>query len=520
MWQEILQIFKSGFYQYGAECISYFVVAMCFRMFYIHGTQRQRFRLIGNACLIMGIGSALFFVLPVLKIMNPQFEISNKGYLFLGTLIGCISISFLWASLFVQELGNKQLKFLLIALSLVLISIFVPVVLYTKFSFTYLLLGVSWLIVAISFHRLPTVGKTSFFWIIGDCLLLLSAFYFARQFHWLPEYGLISIVLFLCLSIVVVMAQIKFMQHSSVILEEQLEFEKKRRTMFWDIAPFPILVSKLLDDSVLYINSVARDMLKLSNDDITKFRLKDYFSDLEKRNELVEKVRQNRIVDSFEVEMCSPRMGEKMWLDLSARVVELDGELALYINLHNMTEQKETEERLFKQASTDTLTGLYNRRQFEAMVAQAVASSKRNQTPYCVMMSDIDHFKSVNDTYGHEAGDIVLKEVANLMKTTFRSSDIIGRFGGEEFVIFFNNTDLEGAKIAAEKFRQAVEQAYIEAEGQHIPVTISLGITNTQNDDLLRLVKEADLALYYSKEHGRNQVSVYTPQLEQSKVEQ
>ena len=315
------------------------------------------------------------------------------------------------------------------------------------------------------------------------------------------------------------MAQLRFMQASCANLSDQLDFEKKRRTLFWDIAPFPILVSKLLDDTVLYINPVARDVLKISPEDIASFRLTDYFSDSNKRNELVEKVRTSHILDSFEVEMRSPRSGEKLWLDLSARVVELDGELALYINLHNVTEQKETEEKLFKQASTDTLTGLYNRRQFEAMVDQAIASAKRYQTPYCVMMSDIDHFKAVNDTYGHEAGDVVLKEVAHLMQTTFRTSDIIGRFGGEEFIVFFTNTDINGAKVAAEHFRQAVEQAHIEAEGKHIPITISLGLTDTQNHDLLRLTKEADLALYYSKEHGRNQVSVYTPELDNQENE-
>ncbi len=519
MWQEILQAFKSGLYNYGAECIAYLIVAMSFRMFYIQGTQRQRFRLIGKACFVLGIGSFLFVFLPMLKIMNPQFEISNKGYLILGTITTCIATSYLWLSLFVQEFAKKQLKLLLIVVSLLQIVVLGSLVLYTKFSFMYLLLGMSWLTVAICFHRLPTIGKTSFFWLIGDCLILLSAFYFARQFDLLPEFGAISIALFLCLSMVVVMAQIKFMQRTSSVLEEQLEFEKKRRTMFWDIAPFPILVSKLLDDSVMYMNSVARDMLKLAKGDITNFRLKDCFSNLEKRDELVQKVRQNRIVDTFEVEMRSPKSGEKLWLDLSARVIELDGELALYLNLHDMTEQKETEEKLFKQASTDALTGLYNRRQFEAMVDQAIASAKRYKTPYCVMMSDIDHFKMVNDTYGHEAGDIVLKEVANLMKEKFRTSDIIGRFGGEEFIVFFTNTDMEGAKIAAEHFRQAVEQAHIEAEGKHIPVTISLGITNTQNDDLLRLVKEADLALYYSKEHGRNQVNFYSSELEQTKAE-
>jgi diguanylate cyclase (GGDEF)-like protein/PAS domain S-box-containing protein len=519
MWQQLLQFWSDGFARYGVEAIGYLIVGICFGMFYIHGTQRTRFRLIGRGCRILGFGSLLFIVLPSLKLLNPQFEITQMGYRLLGAWLGAIASSYLWTSLFVLELGQKQLKFLLLGFMVVQIIIATILTLFTEFNFMYLMFAIVWFIVAISFYRLPSVGKTALFANVADCLLGLGIFYLIRLFGWFPKVVMLPSILFGVLAFIVVMAQIRFMQVNTTLMEEQLEFEKKRRTLFWDIAPFPILVSKLLDDTVLYINPVAREALKLSAQDMGQFRLTDYFARPEKRNDLVALVRQNRIVDTFEVEMRSPRSGEKMWLDLSARVVELDGELALYVNLHDMTEQKETEEKLFKQASTDTLTGLYNRRQFEAMVNQSIASAKRYQTPYCVMMCDIDHFKTVNDTYGHEAGDIVLKEVAQLMKNTFRTSDIVGRFGGEEFVVFFTNTDMEGAKIAAEHFRQAVEQAHIEAEGKHIPVTISLGITNTQNDDLLRLVKEADLALYYSKEHGRNQVNFYSPELEQTKAQ-
>ncbi|MBE6446680.1 MAG: sensor domain-containing diguanylate cyclase [Alphaproteobacteria bacterium] len=519
MWQQLLQLWQEGFTRYGTDAIGYLVVGICFGMFYVQGTQRTRFRLIGRGCRILGFGSLLFVILPSLKLLNPQFEVTQTGYRLLGAWLGAIASSYLWTSLFVLELGKKQLKALLLALMVIQITVLTVLTLFTEFNFLYLLFAVVWFVVAISFYRLPTVGKTALFANVADCLLGLGIFYLIRLWGLFPKVPALPSILFGVLAFIVVMAQIRFMQVNTTLMEEQLEFEKKRRTLFWDIAPFPILVSKLLDDSVLYINPIARETLKLSGQDIGKFRLTDYFARPEKRNDLVALVRQNRIVDSFEVEMRSPRSGEKMWLDLSARVVELDGELALYVNLHDMTEQKETEEKLFKQASTDTLTGLYNRRQFEAMVAQSIASAKRYQTPYCVMMCDIDHFKMVNDTYGHEAGDIVLKGVADLMRSSFRASDIVGRYGGEEFVVFLTNTDVAGAQVAAEKFRLLVEQAHIEAEGKHIPVTISLGITNTQNNDLLRLVKEADLALYYSKEHGRNQVSVYHPQMEQERDE-
>ena len=515
MWQQILDIWKSQFLHYGSESIGYLIVGICFSLFYARGTQQRRFRLIGLGCRLLGYGGLFMIIVPALKVMNPQFALSDEWYRLFQTGIISVATAFWWASLLVQKLGPKQTQLFFVVIAGIQSLIFMLLV--HEFSYwnaPLYFLACALLIMGIQFHWLQSVGKTSLFNVIGDCLFILGVVNFARLWHFFPTAGILPTLLFGILSVVIILAQLKFMQVNCSNLDEQLDFEKKRRTLFWDIAPFPILVSKLLDDSVLYINPVARDVLKISPEDTATFRLTDYFADPQKRNELVEMVRTNRILDSFEVKMRSPRSGEKLWLDLSARVVELDGELALYINLHNVTEQKETEEKLFKQASTDTLTGLYNRRQFEAMVNQAIASAKRYQTPYCVMMSDIDHFKSVNDTYGHEAGDVVLKEVAQLMQKTFRTSDIIGRFGGEEFIVFFTNTDMEGAKIAAEHFRQVVEQAHIEAEGKHIPITISLGLTDSQSDDLLRLTKEADLALYYSKEHGRNQVCVYTPALE------
>ncbi len=514
MWQQILDIWKSQFLHYGTESIGYLVAGICFSLFYARGTQQRRFHLLGRGCRLLAYGGFIMIILPALKLMNPQFEIPEKNYHILISLVISVATAFLWSSLFVQNLSKKHVWGLVIGLSFIQSLVFIPLAyLFPNLNLEYYLLAFAWLIMGIQFHSLQTAGKASLFNMVGDCLILLCLLYLLRLWHLIPVSGMLPTILFGLLSVAIILAQLRFMQVNCANLDEQLDFEKKRRTLFWDIAPFPILVSKLLDDTILYINPVARDVLKISPEDISSFRLTDYFADSGKRNELVEKVRASHILDSFEVEMRSPRSGENLWLDLSARVVELDGELALYINLHNVTEQKQTEEKLFQQASTDTLTGLYNRRQFETMVGQAIASAKRYQTPYCVMMSDIDHFKAVNDTYGHESGDIVLKEVANLMKKTFRSSDIIGRFGGEEFIVFFTNTNIDGAKVAAENFRQAVEQTPIIAEGRPIQVTISLGLTDSQNHDLMLLTKEADVALYYSKEHGRNQLTVYTSEL-------
>ena len=131
-----------------------------------------------------------------------------------------------------------------------------------------------------------------------------------------------------------------------------------------------------------------------------------------------------------------------------------------------------------------------------------------------MMMLDIDHFKRVNDTFGHDMGDVVLQRVADVLKKTHRDSDVIARYGGEEFIVFLSNTDVEGAKIAAERIRSAVEKAVIMAGDTQVPVTISLGITNTQNGDIAAMTKQADIALYHSKENGRNQATVYTEEMQ------
>jgi diguanylate cyclase (GGDEF)-like protein len=129
-----------------------------------------------------------------------------------------------------------------------------------------------------------------------------------------------------------------------------------------------------------------------------------------------------------------------------------------------------------------------------------------------VIMGDIDHFKKINDKYGHPAGDYVIKTVAQTLNKSFRKTDIICRYGGEEFLIILPASDLPGAKIAAEKARTAIENTKFEFGGTIIPVTMSLGVAQLQVgiESSKETIARADAALYHSKQNGRNQVSTHT----------
>ncbi len=165
-------------------------------------------------------------------------------------------------------------------------------------------------------------------------------------------------------------------------------------------------------------------------------------------------------------------------------------------------------------AKTDFLTGINNRGCFDDLAHKAVSLAKRNELPIVIAMLDIDLFKSVNDNYGHDAGDKVLIKFAEIMSECFRDYDIIGRVGGEEFSVCMPNTSAENATIACDRFRLMLENTEIllaDNQIESISVTVSIGLSLGQGaeislDDLL---KKADISLYQAKENGRNQIKLY-----------
>ena len=170
---------------------------------------------------------------------------------------------------------------------------------------------------------------------------------------------------------------------------------------------------------------------------------------------------------------------------------------------------------VLEHATLDALTGYNNRHQFEKRLKETTAHAKRQNQPLCCIMSDIDFFKKVNDTYGHAVGDCVLKNVAKTIKKELRESDIASRYGGEEFVFLLPQTKLDEAIIVANRLKEAVENKKINIEEykikdiKEISVTVSIGVSEYKNEkDHEMLYKKADNALYQAKETGRNKVII------------
>ncbi len=160
-------------------------------------------------------------------------------------------------------------------------------------------------------------------------------------------------------------------------------------------------------------------------------------------------------------------------------------------------------------AITDSLTGLFNRRHFFDQAEREFQRARRYRRPLCAIMLDIDHFKRVNDTYGHAAGDQVLQALAARCRENLRDMDLLGRYGGEEFVALLPENDLPGTRDAAERLRQHVAEMPIDTSRGPVAVTVSLGVAVcTENcAELAALIAQADQALYVAKSAGRNQVS-------------
>jgi two-component system cell cycle response regulator len=171
--------------------------------------------------------------------------------------------------------------------------------------------------------------------------------------------------------------------------------------------------------------------------------------------------------------------------------------------------------QMYESAVRDVLTRLFNRRHFAQQLVVEHAFSLRHKTPLTVILLDIDHFKRVNDTFGHPAGDFVLREVARRVVSAVRAEDLVARYGGEELVILCRQTSAAEADVLAERLRGAVGgEPVIWAGATSIPVTASLGVATMPADGITgeeELVKAADQALYQAKHTGRNRVTAWRP---------
>lgn len=408
---------------------------------------------------------------------------------------------------------------------------------------TFILIGTGYLVSTSPecqkyFDILPTVYIASAFFIVGFSLLItrlknpllpirsvgigfliLGGYYTYQIFLQNPIYWVWQAFIYFSVLLISLVSQIKLMHIYCTTLENSLQTELAKETLLLESSPFPILISRLRDDKVLIINNEAQKLFDLTPQDIENFQFSNYFVNPVQRIELISKIKKETIINSFEVQLKNPRTQQTFWLDLSTRVIELDKELALYTTFKDTTGRKQKEDDLFLQASTDPLTGLYNRRQFEVMAEAEFARVHRYKTPCCLIMLDIDFFKKINDTYGHLAGDNLLQQLAVSLRKELRDSDILARYGGEEFIILLSQTTPENAMAVADRLRTTASQISLVEKGEEIRFTISLGVSDCALfDNLLAAIEGADLALYQAKKTGRNKVCSYDSSLETEKI--
>ncbi len=511
---EYFNILFAAIKPYWAELIGAFLMATMANLTIARGAQKESSSFLSVAFYMIIIKDVILIFFNVLPNIRSNFIVIPEVISYTNFI--CISLSS--SLLIASALKNLRLYFspiimvLMLTVILSVISIILPKYepLYaasTYLSALYLTLAL--FIAGISFYLNKMTRQNKAMRAVGNGLIVLAVCYAYQLFDLVENFQLIMLLCYTAAVVLSLGGQVQFLNVYAMKLELQIETDKKTKRDIWEFSPFPVVISRLRDDEVLYMNPAACDMLALEKEEYHNYSLSDYFIEKGKREELLNTIRQSQVVRSFEAQVHHPRKNNDMWIDLTTRTTDMDEEIVLFTTFKDITEQKKTAKILKEQASTDSLTGLYNRRQFEILAYQGLQTAKRYAMPYSILMLDIDFFKKINDTYGHDAGDKVLKKLARTLKETMRKSDIVARYGGEEFIVFLPKTTPKEAYTAAEHVREAVENMKTVINGKNIPITVSIGISDNQSFDLTLLIKQADEALYASKENGRNKTMSY-----------
>ncbi len=198
------------------------------------------------------------------------------------------------------------------------------------------------------------------------------------------------------------------------------------------------------------------------------------------------------------------KTGKTIWFNMNVEPIYKEGIKVGYRSIsENITDKKRIEEL----SITDNLTGLFNRLKLDEILNMKIHEYERYHKTFSVVILDVDNFKSINDTYGHDVGDKVLIKLSNVLHSNMRATDYVGRWGGEEFVVICENTNIDGAYVLAEHLRKAVEETVFDVIGHR---TISLGVAQIQeNDSISSIFKKVDLALYEAKKTGKNKTIIH-----------
>ncbi len=336
--------------------------------------------------------------------------------------------------------------------------------------------------------------------------------YVARDDYWLQACILGTVLLLIGL----IGLSVRFYQLQARLrqeIKERIDSEAKleeladRYRALVDHAPFPVVISSWPEGRVLYVNFQALQKFELNPDTIQEQITHNYYVSQDDRARLETTLAQEAFIQNWQVKL-QTKTGNAFWASLSLSKITFDHQLAIFAAIVDVSEQRQLQKRLARLAITDELTGLFNRRYFMQRGTAEFNRTIRYQTPLSLMMLDIDHFKKINDQHGHDAGDLVLENLSQLLQENLRQFDILGRLGGEEFAILLPNIDRSEALALGERLRQMIEQDHLTVNGEEIVVTVSIGVTSLtlETPNLKSLLKQADRALYQAKRDGRNRV--------------
>lgn len=266
----------------------------------------------------------------------------------------------------------------------------------------------------------------------------------------------------------------------------------------------------LKDRKILWCNKAMRKILGYSRSRMVGSSTKMLFADEEMFETVGREAYPLKVGRPYRSQFQMKKAdGTRIWVDISGASISYDKNLSLWL-LNDISKQKILEDELKHKVNHDFLTGLNSRDWFMSQAMTELNRAARFNSPLSLLMLDIDFFKKVNDTYGHQVGDVALKCVANLAQSTLRDFDICGRLGGEEFAVLLPGTTQEQAREVAERLRLAIENYPITLPTGGLPlrITISIGVAAvmSKDDNIDVLINKADKALYEAKNTGRNRV--------------
>lgn len=277
-------------------------------------------------------------------------------------------------------------------------------------------------------------------------------------------------------------------------------------------SPIGVSVSRRDNGRIIFANTRFAELVGMPRDRLIGSAARDHYVDEQQRDRVVDRLKQSGSVVNMEVRF-KRADGSSFWTLFTVNQAVIDGMQVNLAWIYDYTERRNMEEALRDMASKDPLTGIYNRRSFMELARQQLARASRFAEPMSVMVLDIDHFKRVNDSYGHATGDDALRMVAGACSSVLREYDILGRLGGEEFVIALPGTTPDEGMVVAERVRRHLARMPVPGPDGRFHLTASIGIAAVDSpaDTMEKAIHRADLALYRAKRNGRNRVVVFQP---------